>query len=330
MKIIIPVAGIGTRLRPHTLLAPKVLLTVAGKPILGHILDTLKNIELSEVILIVSVFPEEIKKYVAKNYSFPAKYVMQKEQLGLGHAIWLTKKFVNSEPALIIYGDTIFSADLKKAINTKLDGCIGVKSVDDPRRFGIVETKNGVVKRLIEKPEHPTSNLAIVGVNYIKNTSLLFDCLEQLMSSKKTTKGEYQLTDAFQLMIDKKAKFTTFHIEGWYDCGTVSAMLDTNKVLLTHKLPNSITPKLRNSITHKPVYIHPTAKIENSIIGPYVSIDENVYIKNSTISNSLVYSDAIIENEILSDSIIGAKTRIEGTLKKSKVKGQKSKLQLKT
>jgi glucose-1-phosphate thymidylyltransferase len=309
MKVIIPVAGSGTRLRPHTYLLPKPLLTVAGKPIIGHILDKLKK-DLhpfpDEVVFIVSYMADKIEKYIKENYDFKATYIEQKEPLGLGHAIWLTKNVVKDTPSVIIYGDTVFEADLAGAVNTKTDACLGVKSVDDPRRFGVVELdKTGIAKRLVEKPDTPISNLAIVGVNFIKDTKLMFECIEENIKKGKTTKGEFQFTDAMQLMIDKGKKFNTFTINEWLDCGTVESMLDTNQKLL-NKL-QYVTPPCSSSKIKTPVFIHPTAKIENSNIDSFVSIDKNVVIKNSTISNSIIYEDVVIENRTISNAIISTK-----------------------
>ncbi|MDD5530821.1 MAG: sugar phosphate nucleotidyltransferase [bacterium] len=309
MKVIIPVAGSGTRLRPHTYLLPKPLLMVAGKPIIGHILDKLKK-DLhpfpDEVVFIVSYMADKIEKYIKENYDFKATYIEQKDPLGLGHAIWLTKDIVKDAPSVIIYGDTVFEADLASAVNTKTDACLGVKSVEDPRRFGVVELdKTGIAKRLVEKPDTPISNLAIVGVNFIKDTKLMFECIEENIKKGKTTKGEFQFTDAMQLMIDKGKKFNTFTINEWLDCGTVESMLDTNQKLL-NKLQYPVPPCSSSKIK-TPVFIHPTAKIENSNIDSFVSIDKNVVIKNSTISNSIIYEDVVIENRTISNAIISTK-----------------------
>ncbi|MDD2889155.1 MAG: sugar phosphate nucleotidyltransferase [bacterium] len=323
MKAIIPVAGSGTRLRPHTYLLPKPLLMVAGKPIIGHILDKLKK-DLhpfpDEVVFIVSYMADKIEKYIKENYDhrqggmsqFKSTYIEQKEPLGLGHAIWLTKDVVKNAPSVIIYGDTVFEADLASAVNTKVDACLGVKSVEDPRRFGVVELdKTGIAKRLVEKPDTPISNLAIVGVNFIKDTKLMFECIEENIKKGKTTKGEFQFTDAMQLMIDKGNSFNTFIIDEWLDCGTVESMLDTNQKLLNklqYKVPTCGSSKIK-----PPVFIHPTAKIENSNIGSFVSIDKNVVIRNSTVSNSIIYEDVVIENRTISNAILSTKGESKGT-----------------
>ncbi|MCK4353564.1 NTP transferase domain-containing protein [candidate division WOR-3 bacterium] len=319
MKIIIPVAGMGIRLRPHTHTVPKVLMQVAGKPILGHILEKLEKIKFSEIILIVGYMKDKIKEYVNQNFNFNVSYIEQKERLGLGNAVWLAKRKACHEPVLIIYGDTIFEADIQEAINLYVDGCLGVKSVTDPRRFGIAEIENGFVKKLTEKPTHPTTNLAIVGVNFIRNSSLLFDCLDEIMIHKIKTKGEFQLTDAFQLMIEKGAKFKTFSVKKWLDCGTSETLLATNRELLSSIRYPVSKKKCKGLIIIPPVFIHPLSKIKNSIVGPYVSVAQGTKINNSIISNSIINPGAKIEKLLLNRSIIGANTIVRGNFKKLNV-----------
>ena len=312
MNVIIPVAGIGKRLRPHTYSTPKALLMTGGKPILAHILDQIvsRQTGIHRVIFIVGYMGEKIKEYVSKNYDFQASYIEQKEQLGLGHAVWLTRELDKSEPCLIVYGDTIFEANIP--CDTKIDGYIGVKEVEDPRRFGIVEIKDGFVQKLVEKPAHPSTNLAIVGVNFISNAKLLFDCLKSLIGKETRTAGEFQLTDAMELMIEKGASFKTFPIGRWFDCGTFDTMLLTNRELLESIEYRVESIEHKESVIKKPVFIHPSANIEDSEIGPYVSIDRGANIKGSVISDSIINQSARIENSQLWDSIIGAGAVVKG------------------
>ena len=228
MKAIIPVAGVGTRLRPHTYTLPKVLLNVAGKPILGHILDALQQHNIDEATIIVGYMGDLVEDYVRRNYSMNVTFIYQEERLGLGHSIWIAREHItDNEPLLIILGDTIFDVDLSLATNSRFS-TLGVKSVDDPRRFGVVELEKGFISRLIEKPENPTTNLALVGLYFINNPTLLVDSLQTLIDNNIRTRDEYQLTDALQMMIDKGEKFTTFPVEGWYDCGKPETLLSTN------------------------------------------------------------------------------------------------------
>ncbi len=309
MKVIIPVAGIGTRLRPHTYSVPKVLLHVAGKPILAHILDIVGQLKPDEVVLIIGFLGDQVVEYVKKNYKFKCKFIEQKKLKGLGYAINMASpEMKDDEPVLIILGDTVFEADLLPVIKGKCDA-LGVKKVADPRRFGIVEMKGKFVKKVIEKPEVPTTNLAVVGVYYFKSTRMLKESLSEIISKKITTKNEYQLTDALQLMIDRGVKFKTFDITGWYDCGKPETLLETNRQLLT-KVKQ--VRKLKDSVVIPPVFVARSAKVQNCILGPNVSIGEKVTLKNSIIKNSIIGEQACVENSILDSSLIGNCAQIRG------------------
>lgn len=314
MKAIIPVAGKGERLKPHTYSIPKALLYVAGKPILGHILDELITLGIKEVVFVIGYLGEKIREYVDNNYSFKSYYVYQEEPEGLGHAIYLTKSVWpdsnlgnGSEPALIILGDTIFKTDLQSVLKGDYS-CIGIKPVADPRRFGTVEidSETGFIIRLEEKSKDPKSNLAIVGIYYIKNVPLLYDCLEEIISKGIKTAGEYQLTDALNLMVqEKNEKMKTFLVEGWYDCGKRETLLETNKYLLEQLAEKNKTKQIPNCIVIPPVFVSDSAKIENSIIGPYVSVANGSIISGSIIMNSIINKNATIKNMLLTDSLIG-------------------------
>jgi glucose-1-phosphate thymidylyltransferase len=324
MKVIIPVAGIGTRLRPHTYTVPKVLLHVAGKPILAHILDIVKKLKISELVLITGFLGDQIVEYVKKNYDFKCKFVEQKELKGLGYAIYKAiPEMKDDEPVLIILGDTIFDADLKPVIHGDYDS-LGVMPVADPRRFGIVEMKGRFVRRLIEKPERPTSHLAVVGVYNIRNTPLLRQCLEHIVKNKITTKNEYQLTDALQLMIDRGAKFKTFKIKGWYDCGKPETLLATNRKLLAKLEPVS---RVKTALILPPVFVSKSARVENCILGPNVSVADKAVLKNSIIRNSIIGIQATVENSILDSSLVGNRAQVKGVFRQLNV-GDSSEINL--
>ena len=231
---IIPVAGVGTRLRPHTHTLPKVLLHVAGKPIIAHILDDLPALGIRKAVLIVGYMGDLVREYVVRNYPrLEAHFVEQPERLGLGHAVSLAAAHVDDQPILIILGDTIFEADLRGVLAGPTHS-IGVKAVDDPRRFGIVETdRSGKVTLLIEKPERPASNLAITGIYYFTHAGPLLAALEEIQRKDIRTKGEFQLTDAMELMVQNGETLTTFPVAGWYDCGKTETLLETNRILLS-------------------------------------------------------------------------------------------------
>ena len=309
MKVIIPVAGIGTRLRPHTHTAPKGLLHVAGKPILGHILDALKQVKIDEVIFIIGFMGEQIVEYVKKNYKFKSKFIQQKELKGLGYAIWLANPEIkNNEPVLIVLGDTIFETDLSPVLKGKFDA-LGTKKVEDPRRFGIVEMKGGFARKLVEKPDKPTSNLAVVGVYHITSTKAFKESLGEMIKKRIMTKNEYQLTDALQLMINKGTKFKTFEITGWYDCGKPETLLETNRHLLSRI---KSARKLKGSVVIPPVFVSRTATVNNSILGPYVSVADEAVIKDSIIRDSIISERAEVNNSRLQSSLIGNNAMVLG------------------
>lgn len=313
MRAIIPVAGIGSRLKPHTFTIPKVLLNVGGKPILGHILDKLIDENVTKATFIYGHLGDLIIEYVKKNYpTIHTDFIEQKEALGLGHAIYMATPTFDDEDIFIILGDTIFDVDLGKVIKMK-NSALGVKYVDDPSRFGVAVLENGFIKKLVEKPVTPISNIALVGLYYIKHPSILKANLEKLVKDNIRTRGEYQLTDALEMMIQQGEKITTFNVDGWYDCGKPETLLATNKYLLSKKATNRIFP---NSIVIPPVFVAPNAVVENSIIGPFTTIGENAKIYESIIKNSIVGEDATVKNALLDSSIIGNNTIIKGSYKR--------------
>jgi glucose-1-phosphate thymidylyltransferase len=322
MRAIIPVAGVGSRLRPHTYTVPKVLLNVGGKPIIGHILDNIIANGFTEATIIIGYLGEMIKEYVLKHYPIKVDFVEQEERLGLGHAIYLSRHTFSRDPILIILGDTIFDVDLKKMISAG-HSIIGVKPVDDPRRFGVAETKGGFISRLVEKPEKPTSNLALVGLYYIFQPQVLVDCLKEMIKTNARTKGEFQLTDALQMMIERGEKMETFPVDGWFDCGKPETLLSTNQHLLS-QLQNS--PTIDGVVTIPPVFVSQEATVRNSIIGPYATIAEGATVENSIIRNSIVSEGATVAEALLQDSIVGSNAVVRGAYKRINI-GDSSELE---
>lgn len=312
IRAIIPVAGIGTRLRPHTYTLPKVLLNVAGKPILGHIMDRVILEGISKATFIVGYLGEKIEEFIRKNYDIQADFVFQEEQKGLGHAIYLAEPTFGNDEIFIILGDTIFDVDLNQMLSSKYSA-LGVKEVDDPKRFGVAVVENGFISKLVEKPEQPISKLAIVGLYYIKNPHRLSQALKEIITKDIKTKGEYQLTDALELMIQNGEKFVPFTVEGWFDCGKPETLLSTNHHLL-EKMNRS--DNVEGVLVIKPVFISPNSKVEKSIIGPYTTINDGAIIKNSIILNSIIGINAVVENAFLKDSIIGNNSIIRGQFKR--------------
>lgn len=311
MRAIIPVAGVGSRLRPHTYTVPKVLLNVAGKPIIGHILDKVIQAGFTEATIVIGYLGEMIKEYVLEHYSIKVDFVEQEERLGLGHAIYLSRHTVSRSPILIILGDTIFDVDLS-AMTTGNGTKLGVKRVEDPRRFGVAETENGFITRLVEKPEQPRSNLAVVGLYYIQQPQLLIDCLKEMIKANARTKGEFQLTDALQMMIERGERMQTFDVDGWYDCGKPETLLSTNQHLLsTYPAP---TPR-PGVVIRPPAFISPDARVENSIVGPHTTVAAGAIVENSVVVNSIISEGAKLQDALLRDSIVGSNAHVRGNFK---------------
>jgi len=315
MHAIIPVAGVGSRLRPHTYTLPKVLLNVAGKPILGHILDRLRRDGVTSATIIVGYMGDLVENYVRTyHHDIKTNFVTQEELLGLGHSIWVARDSfpANDEPLLIILGDTIFDVDFKPVFDSPVSS-LGVKIVDDPRRFGVAELSAGYISRLVQKPEKPSTNLAVVGLYFIKHPEKLLKALNSLVEGNHRTKGEFQLTDALQMMIEQGEKFSTFQVEGWYDCGKPETLLSTNRHLLDKDSKDRQIPGV---VTIPPVYIASNAKIMNSIIGPYATIGEGAQVTDSIVRNSILGDESSATGVLLDNSIIGNNGSVKGGFKR--------------
>ena len=313
MRAIIPVAGLGTRLKPHTHSLPKVLLNVGGKPILGHILDKLLEENITKATFVVGYMADRIEEYVTAKYpKVNAAFVEQKEMLGLGHAIYTAIPTFDEEEIFIILGDTVFDVNLKQLFGLKTSA-LGVKHVDDPRRFGVAVTQNDLITKLVEKPTELVSKLALVGLYYIKNADALVRALNELVEKDIRTKNELQLTDALQIMIEKGEKISTFPVEGWYDCGKPETLLSTNQFLLSQ---NARKILIENVVINEPVFIADNAKISNSVIGPYTTVAEGCEIKDSIIRNSIINENGVVHKTMLDNSIIGSNAVIKGNYKK--------------
>jgi glucose-1-phosphate thymidylyltransferase len=317
MKAVIPVAGIGTRLRPHTHTIPKALVPVAGKPIVGHILDEMEPIGVDEVVLVTGYMGDRIKDYVAEAYpGLNSCCVDQEERKGLGHAIFLTRECVDEGPLLIVLGDTVVTADYS-ALTRGGRTLIGVKEVEDPTLFGVVEVENGRVRSLVEKPDVPPSNLAIVGVYYIEHVKALYDSLSEVIERDIRTKGEYQLTDALKIMLERGEEMGTFPVEGWYDCGRPDTLLEANRILLERSGGNGTS--IEGSIVQQPVFIDPSATIERSVVGPYVSVAASATIRDSVVRDSILSAGAVVERSALAQSLVGEAAIVRGHFQKLNV-----------
>ncbi len=314
MKAVIPVAGIGTRLRPHTHTQPKSLIPVAGKPILAHIVDSLIDAGFKDFVFIIGYLGEKIQTYVEDNYKhINATFIMQTVREGIGHAIWMAKEHLENEDQLLIaLGDTIFDLNMKGLMQIP-HSTLGTKRVEDPRRFGVVELgADNYISRLVEKPAIPVSNIAIVGIYKINEVAELMEALQYIVDNNIRTKNEFQLTDALMRMIDNGTKFVNYNVENWFDCGKKDALLETNAILLQKSELVTKDLHFENTIIIQPVNIDASCKIENSIIGPNVSIGARTIVKNCVLRESIIGTDAELRNAVLHDSLIGNEASLHG------------------
>jgi len=314
MKAIIPVAGAGTKLRPHTYTQPKALIPLAGKTILSIIVDQLSEAGIHEFIFIIGYLGEKIQDYVKEKYPhLTSHFVYQNERQGIGHAILLTKDIVGDDEIFIVLGDTICEYDISSVINME-NSVLGVKRVDDPRDFGVAEIdEHGLITRVVEKPQIPKSNLALVGIYRIRETKFLFSCLASNINNQLTSYGEYSLTDAIECMINNGAKFHSFKVQNWFDCGKKETLLDSNAKLLK-KFGSAISPEhqFENTIIIEPVSIASGCDIKNSIIGPNVAIGEKTNVNYSIVQDSIIGSFANLNDIVLTHSLIGSDTEVKG------------------
>ncbi|MBU0980312.1 MAG: NTP transferase domain-containing protein [Nanoarchaeota archaeon] len=314
MKIVIPLAGRGTRLRPHTHTKPKPLFHIAGKAVLGHILDSIKGIKFDEIIFITGHMGEQIEAYVKKRYDFPCRFIEQKELKGQAHAIWLAREHIKDD-VVIWFVDTISDGTLKVLDAVKEDGAIFAGRVDDPERFGVVvPDKDNIVKEILEKPELPPSNLVNIGLYYVKDSKLMFDCIRTLIEKNKARKGEFYLMDAFQMMISKGTKFKVIEVKSWEDVGKPEAALATNRFFLNNGLTKQ--PECENSVIIPPVYIEDGVEVKNSIIGPYVSVAKGAQIMNSIVKDSIIGKHAHVHDAQIHRSLIGDNALLKGTYRR--------------
>ncbi len=314
MKAIIPVAGAGTKLRPHTYTQPKALIPLAGKTILSIIVDQLHEAGIKDFIFIIGYLGEKIQDYVQKQYpDLNCHFVQQSERFGIGHAINLTRELVGNDEAMIILGDTIADYDVKEVINSQVS-MLGVKKVDDPRNFGVAEIEeDGFISRVVEKPAIPKSNMALVGVYKIKETDFMFECLEKLIVTNEKGYEEFSLTEALECMLQRGAKIKSFKVSNWFDCGKKETLLESNATLLK-KFGGNVSEDhaFENTIIIPPVSIAEGCKIKNSVIGPNVAIGENTNLNHVIIKDSIIGSYSNLFEIVLSKSLIGSDAEIRG------------------
>jgi glucose-1-phosphate thymidylyltransferase len=317
VKVIIPLAGKGTRLRPHTHLTPKPMLKVAGKPVMAYVMDDVQKLgDVEQVVYITGHLKERVEEYARATVAIPSVFVEQKVQDGTAGAVALARPYVD-QPVLIIFVDTIFDADLSVIHRSDADGIIWTKEVEDYQRFGVVVTDAaGYMTRIVEKPKTPVSRRANIGLYYIRNWKLLFEGIDHVLK-QPTNQGEYYLTDAFQYMIDKGAKISVIDVEGWYDAGKVETLLDTNRVMLSTerggrgraRRPATVPPGVR---LVDPVYIEDGVTLVDATIGPNVSLGSGAVVERSTLRDTIVGERARLTGCHLTDSLVGSEVVLDG------------------
>jgi glucose-1-phosphate thymidylyltransferase len=318
MKIVIPMAGWGTRMRPHTWSKPKPLVSVAGKTSLEHLLDMFKTLpdpENTEYVFIFSPYLGELQipPFIKEHYpDLKAHFVVQHEMKGQSHALSLAREYLQG-PMIMCFSDTLMETDFSFLANEEADGVAWVMPVDDPRRFGVAEEgADGWVTRFIEKPQSLDNNLVVVGCYYFKSAEQVLAAIDLQMERGVMLKNEYFMTDAISIMIEGGAKVRTNKISTWLDTGTIEATLDTNKLLLEKQGANAQKFNGSNVKVIEPVSIHETAEISNSTIGPYASIGAVCKIENCQIAESIVEAGCEIKDSALNRSLIGKQARVKG------------------
>lgn len=319
MKAVIPVAGEGTRLRPHTYAWPKCLIHVGGKPIVDHILELIEPVGITEAILIVGYKGERVREHLEREYKggVHCTCVEQAQPLGLGHAILQAAPHVGDTPMLIIYGDTLFEADLASAVRLGVSA-IGTKEIAHPDAFGVVfSDAHGRIERVVEKPKGLERGQIIVGVNIIRESALLFSHLERRrVNGLVGAKGEYQVTDAFQDMISEGVEFRTFPVHAWYDCGNRDALLATNRHVLEAKGKGLASPVAEETVLIPPVRIAPGARVRRSVLGPNVTVGEGAEIEHAVLMDTIVNPKATVKRAVLRRSIVGHAAVVEGPVQR--------------
>ena len=316
MKAVIPLAGKGTRLRPHTHLLPKPLVRVAGRPVLAHLLDDLVRFGITEMVFIVGHLDGVIRRYMEEAYpKLRVDYVVQAVQDGTAGAVKLAQPFVGDE-LLILFADTLFEADLSpaRAVSPKWSAVIWTKEVEDYWKYGVVVTdRDGAMTRIVEKPREPVSRLANIGLYHIREGGLLFEGIDHVLASPKSSSGEYYLTDAFQYMVDRGARIRTAPVESWHDCGSPEGLLATNRHLLeAGGAAVADTACLTDCSLVEPLRVEEDVVAEGSVLGPNVTIERGARVAGGRLANTIVGACARVRGARLDGSLVGAGAVVEG------------------
>jgi len=309
MQVIIPLAGKGTRLRPHTHLVPKPLLKVGGRPVMDWVMDKLHGLDVTELIFITGHLKEQVEQYATGRYQLPCRFIEQKVQDGTAGAVNLARPYVTG-PVLIIFVDTVFEADLTLINRSPADGIIWAKEVEDYQRFGVVVTDSeGYMTKIVEKPSTPISRLANIGLYFIRDVDSLWRGIDHVLNSP-ANKGEFYLTDAFQHMIEHGRRILTAEVGGWYDCGKLDTLLETNEILLRKGAARR--KDFPGVIIHDPVLIQDGVTIDRSTIGPNVTLEAGTRVSGSTLRHVVVGPNCVIDGADLHHSMLGERVTVKG------------------
>jgi len=320
VKVIVPLAGKGTRLLPLTKRVPKPLVKVAGRPVMDYVMDAVAGLDLEELIVITGHLKDVVEKYIVEHYDVPARFVEQKALNGTAGAIDLARPYVDG-PVLIIFVDTLFEADLSLIETADADGIIWVKEVEDYQRFGVIVTDaRGYMTRIVEKPSTPVSRLANIGLQYVRDSRALFDGIAHVLQQPPGKGGEYYLTDAFQHMVDRGHRLLTAPVAGWYDCGKVDTLLETNRHLLEHGRARRPRGDRRGVVINDPVYIEDGVTLRACTVGPNVAIGAGSSVAGSTVVNSILGNNVRVRQGATVDgSLIGDDQVIAGGIVRASV-----------
>ena len=332
MKVIILLGGYGSRMRPHTWSRPKALMNVAGKTTLGHILDEMSPLLTEEVVFVVGYKGDEIRTWIEANYShLDTHFVVQDQALGQAHAVWLCRHFLSSGEVVIAFGDGVLKTNFADMSNTNADATFLVKEVDNPQSFGVVKLNEaGFVTDFVEKPDTDEHKRAVAGINWFKSATQIRDAIDTVIDEDRQTKGEYYMADAYGVMLERGAKIRTQLVTMWEDAGQPQNILHTNKRLLStgSDSRDALERSFGEGFTVvPPVYLHPDCDIENSVVGPYVSVEANTIIRGSIIRNSLIDANTTITDAVLDGALVGENATVTGRGKALFV-GDKSRVEL--
>jgi glucose-1-phosphate thymidylyltransferase len=309
VDVILPVAGFGTRLRPQTWTRPKPLVSVAGKPMLEHVLDRVLTLNPDKVVFITGFLGEQIESWARENLDVPAAFVEQPEMRGQTDAILRTRDLVSGD-GLILFPDMLFEADFSPLRDIDADVVMFTKEVDDPSALGVAVVEDGRIVRLVEKPQEPISNLAVIGIYYVRRMPDLYAAIEEQMRRGLSLKNEYFIADAIQLMIDGGAKVVPMPVTEWEDCGNAETLLGTNRFLLQRQ--NATGGTRDGSVIVAPSFVADDATIENSVVGPFASIGSGVTVRDSIVRDSIIEERAQILEALVEGSIVGRRASVRG------------------